>query len=538
MKWWQRSAVYHVYVRSFRDSNGDGIGDLPGLASELDYLSDLDVDALWLSPIHPSPNDDFGYDVADYEAVHPEYGSLDDLLGLAEALHERGKRLLLDLVPSHTSSEHAWFQESRSARTARTRDWYVWRDPAPGGGPPNNWQSVFGGSAWELDDATGQYYLHSYLVTQPDLNWRNPEVVDAMHGVMRYWLDRGIDGFRVDAVQQLMKDPELRSNPPNAAYRLMPGEPGYDARRAQELRHCHFHEDIWDLVRGMRRLVDAYEHDPVLIAEVAIFEPERFARLFGDGSDSFHLGIYFPLTHAKGLAEMRAATESLYRALPSGAWPSLVHGNHDVPRVVSRMRGDTDGDDALAKAAAAALLLPRGTPIVYYGEELGMPSVRIPDARLVDPVAARNRRRGDPESPGGHGRDPSRTPMHWTGAANAGFTTGDPWLPIGDATRNVEAQRGDDGSVWSWYALLLALRHERTALRSGRYVALESSPDVWLFDRIAARDELRVAINLTRDPTIAPLGAGHVVAGTHRAPGDPVEAATSLAPLEVVIVAS
>ena len=389
--WWREAVFYQVYPRSFQDANGDGVGDLEGVRRRLPYLAEtLGVDAVWLSPFYPSPMADFGYDVADYCGVDPLFGDLEDFDRLLAGCHERGLRLIVDLVPNHTSDRHPWFVESRASRHSPKRDWYVWRHPKPGGGPPNNWQAVFGGAAWEWDGATGQYYLHSFLAEQPDLNWRHPEVRAAMVGVMRFWLDRGVDGFRIDVADFVMKDPELGDDPP-------PG-PGRPRSRA--------HPDIHGVFRDTRLLLDEYEPPRVAIGEIHEDDLAVWASYYGSG-DELHLPFNFSLLHAPWEAEeVRRRVEALEAALLAGAWPNWVLGNHDEPRLATRF-----GPGA-ARTAAMLLLTLRGTPTLYYGDELGLPQLEVPPERQQDPFGRRVP---------GRGRDGCRTPMPWDAGPHAGF---------------------------------------------------------------------------------------------------------------------
>src|SRR4051812_43621968 len=330
-RWWQRGTIYQVYPRSFMDSNGDGVGDLRGIVSRLDYLRWLGVDAIWISPIYPSPMKDFGYDVADYVDIDPLFGSLADFDHLVSEAHARGLKLILDFVPNHTSDQHAWFRESRRARNSPKRDWYLWHDPGPGGGPPNNWRSCFGGSAWELDEATGQYYYHAFLKEQPDLNWRNPHVVEAMLGVLRFWLDRGVDGFRVDVLWHVIKDEALRDNPPNPDWRE-----GMDPYQALVPLHTTDRPEVHGIVTRMRRLFDEYE-DRVIIGEIYL-PVERLMRYYGADLAGAHLPFNFQLISAPWAAANLASLIQQYeRALPSGAWPNWVLGNHDQHRIATRV---------------------------------------------------------------------------------------------------------------------------------------------------------------------------------------------------------
>jgi alpha-glucosidase len=483
--WWQRGVVYQIYPRSFQDSDGDGIGDLPGITSRLDHLRWLGVDALWISPIYPSPMADFGYDVSDYCGVHPMFGSLDDFDELLAEAHARGLKVILDFVPNHSSDRHPWFRESRSSRDDPKRDWYIWRDPAPGGGPPNNWLSNFGGPAWTLDEATGQYYYHAFLPEQPDLNWRNPEVVEAMLDVLRFWLDRGVDGFRVDVIWHLIKDEEMRDNPPNPTW--TPAERPYDALLTV---HSTDQPEVHEVIARMRALVDGYD-ERVLIGEIYL-PVERLVAYYGEDHSGVHLPFNFQLVLAPWDARHIAALIEEYEAaLPEGGWPNWVLGNHDQSRIASRV------GRAQARVAAMLLLTLRGTPTIYYGDEIGMRDVEIPPGRVQDPF--------ERNVPGiGVGRDPERTPMQWDGSPGAGFTTGEPWLPIaGDHDEhNVEAERHDPRSMLSLYRALLTLRRGERALEVGRFelVAAEGEVLAYLRRGGGGSDAFLVALNLGREP--------------------------------------
>jgi alpha-glucosidase len=483
--WWQRGIVYQVYPRSFVDGDGDGIGDLPGILSRLDYLRWLGVDALWLSPIYPSPMKDFGYDVSDYTAVDPVFGTLEDFDRLVEAAHARSLKVILDFVPNHTSDQHAWFRQSRASRRNPRRDWYLWRDPAPGGGPPNNWLSCFGGSAWQLDEATGQYYYHAFLPEQPDLNWRNPEVVQAMLGVLRFWLERGVDGFRVDVLWHLIKDEHFGDNPRNPAWCE-----GMDPYQALVPVQTTDRPEVHGLVLQMRRLLDAYR-ERVLIGEIYL-PVERLVKYYGADLQGAHLPFNFQLLSARWDAGHLASLMAEYeRLLPEGAWPNWVLGNHDKPRIASRV------GPAQARVAAMLLLTLRGTPTLYYGDEIGMQDVPIPPDEIQDPF--------ERNLPGqGLGRDPERTPMQWSAAPHGGFTTAKPWLPVGANYRevNVAALRDDPQSMLTLYTRLIALRRGEPALEIGRFEALHCDAEVLAYVRAARQGERRflVALNLGAQP--------------------------------------
>jgi alpha-glucosidase len=481
--WWKRGVVYQIYPRSFQDSNGDGIGDLRGILQRLDYCVALGVDAIWLSPVYPSPMADFGYDVSDYIGIHPIFGTLAEFDELVAAMKQRGLKLILDFVPNHTSDRHQWFLESRSSRDNPKRDWYLWRDPAPGGGPPNNWLSNFGGSGWELDEATGQYYYHGFLKEQPDLNWRNPEVRQAMRDVLRFWLDRGVDGFRVDVLWLLFKDDEWRDNPVNENFHV--GEPPH---HAVVPLYTADRPEMQQLITELRRTVDQYE-DRVLIGEIYL-PVERLVTYYGANLDGVHLPFNFQLLqsvwNARGLATL---IEQYEKTLPNGGWPNWVLGNHDNPRIASRVGVEQ------ARVAAMLLLTLRGTPTMYYGDELGMVNVPIPPGRVQDPF--------EKNVPGiGVGRDPSRTPMQWAPCAQGGFSAAEPWLPVsGDcAVVNVEVEEADPASILNLYRALLALRREHEALSLGDYYPLAMTGDLLAYMRRAQDEAFLVALNLGAEP--------------------------------------
>ena len=505
--WWREGVVYQIYPRSFRDSDGDGIGDLRGIIERLDHLRGapdaLGIDAIWLSPFYPSPMADFGYDVADYCDVDPRFGTLADFDDLVREAHGRRLRVIVDLVPNHTSDQHAWFKEARSSRTSPKRDWYVWADPAPDGGPPNNWVSAFRlrqTSAWTLDDATGQYYHHSFLPEQPDLNWWNPEVREAFDEILRFWLDRGVDGFRIDVAHRMARDPELRDNPD---YGLGPDEylvhwTENNAPRDQDWPEVH------EIHRRFRRILDGYEAR-MAIGEVFILDPERLVGYYGAGNDELHLAFNFAFLRAPWTADaFRDEVERFESLLPPGAWPDYTLSNHDNPRAVSRYApgGDLDRGRRRARLAALMLLTLRGTPFLYYGEEIGMADGPIPADRVID-VA---------------GRDPERTPMQWDATPGAGFTDGDPWLPVAPeaASVNVAAQRRDPGSMLAFQRELLRLRRATAALRRGSFRSVSGVPhDVFAYVREAPPDRWLVALNFGAEPQRLDLAAAGL-AGTLR----------------------
>ncbi|MEA2651095.1 MAG: alpha-glucosidase [Chloroflexota bacterium] len=508
-RWWQTGVVYEVYPRSFADADGDGTGDLAGITSRLDYLQWLGVDAIWIAPFYPSPMADFGYDVADYTDVDPLFGSLDDFDTLLAAAHERGLRVLVDYVPNHTSDRHPWFADSRASRDSRRRDWYVWRDPAPDGGPPNNWISMFAGPSWEWDEATGQFYLHTFLAEQPDLNWRNPETRAAMFDVARFWLDRGVDGFRIDVAPMVMKDPQLRDNPPNPNPDAEP-----NSRLGSWLKqlhiHDHSHPDMHELYRDFRRLLESYPGDRVSIGELHHPDFDTWAKYYGERQDEIHVPFNFHVLTSPWRADaIRRAVEGVQGALPTGAWASWVLGNHDQPRFASPERAGRDQ----AKVGMLLLLTLRGTPTIYYGEEIGMVDVPVATADARDPLEAR-----EP----GRGRDPERSPMQWDASPNAGFTAAGsgPWLPLApDADRvNVAGQAEDPDSILTLTRRLIRLRREHPVLHLGDFEPFGPTPDgTFAFRRVSGEGRLTVALNLTGESRSIPgAGPGRVLIGTHR----------------------
>jgi alpha-glucosidase len=488
-----------VYPRSFADADGDGVGDLEGVRQHLDHLQWLGVDAVWLSPFYRSPMADFGYDVADFCDVDPLFGDLATFDRLLADAHERDIRIVVDLVPNHTSDQHPWFQASRSSRDDPKRDWYVWRDGGGPDEPPNNWLGAFidGGRAWSWDDATEQWYLHQFLPQQPDLNWHNPAVVEAMHDVMRFWLDRGVDGFRIDVVHCIGRDPEYPDDPP--PWSKIP----HCASNEHASTHAH--------IRGMRALADSYEGHRVLIGETALPGTRWVAPYYGQG-DELHLAFNFAATHAPWDAvAWRHRVERIVEELgPRNAWPSWVLSNHDVPRHRTRY----GGSEARARAAAVALLTQRGTPFVYAGEELGLEDAVVPPDRVVDPG----------------GRDGCRAPIPWTRDPCHGWGP-EAWLPFPPeaAERSVEAQRDDPGSILHLYRRLLAARHASPALTSGSLELLDAPDGVLAWRRSADGDERVVAVNMSAEPATVPWsgtvevssdGTGEGVAFTGTLPPD------------------
>jgi alpha-glucosidase len=515
--WWRSAVLYQIYPRSFVDFNGDGVGDLAGVTAQLDYLVKLGVDAVWLSPIYSSPMVDFGYDITDHCRIDPIFGTLEDFDQMLAGAHRRGLRVVLDFVPNHTSDRHPWFEQSRASRTNPRRDWYVWADPDDDGGPPNNWLSCFAaaGSAWTLDAVTGQYYLHSYAVEQPDLNWANPAVREAMTGVLRFWLDRGVDGFRVDAVHRLIKDPTLAPNPPEVAQaRTALGE------HARLLRHID-QPGVHHVIRELRAALSDYEPEPLLLGEVGVADPERWAAYYGDGDELMLTLNFLFWSQPWSAAAFHDVIATTTRLVPDGAWPVWALGSHDIVRLATRYDQDGRGPSR-ARLAAMMLLTLRGTPLLYYGDEIGMTNVAVPAGDAVDI----------------DGRDAVRTPMQWSPGLNAGFTTAStPWLPVPDARSgndNVTDQQADPGSLWSLYHDLLTLRRSTPALAGGESLLLPTDGHVLAYRRAAARQCVLVALNFDHNPYSvrlpADLTGGQILLSTdprrqQRACGDMVELA-------------
>ncbi len=501
-RWWRDGVFYQIYVRSFADSNGDGVGDLRGITEHLDHLAWLGVDGIWLTPIHPSPDEDWGYDVADYYGVHPDLGTMEDVDRLIAEAGRRGIRVLLDLVPNHTSDRHPWFLDALTSRQAAHRDWYVWADPRPDGTPPNNWISVFGGPAWEPDAASGQFYLHNFLPEQPDLNWWNRDVRGEFDRILRFWLDRGVAGFRIDVAHGLVKDRALRDNLPATE-----DDPPRTRRLGQRHLYSMNRPEVHDIFRGWRRSCEGYDPPRVLVGETWIMDAHQLALYYGTTGDELHLCFNFAFVLAAFEAHaLRAVVEATEAAFPSDVQPVLTASNHDVGRLATRWCG---GDPHLVRCALLILLTLRGTPFLYYGDEIGMPNVDVPPANLRDPLG---RRTWDED-----GRDPCRTPMWWGPGPNAGFTSPQttPWLPIGEPDgRSVAEQRGDPGSILSFCRDLIALRRRLPELRSGRYRPVAGGPPgLWAWRRGSG---VMVAVNLGHDAGEVPVPSYGVLIGTDR----------------------
>ncbi len=486
--WWRDGIIYQIYPRSFADGNGDGIGDLDGITARLDYLQDLGVDAIWLSPVYPSPDVDFGYDISNYLDIDPKFGSLDSFDYLVAQAHERGLRVIMDLVLNHTSDQHPWFIESRKSRDNPFRDYYLWRDPKPNGDPPNNWLSCFGGGGWEHDPVTGQMYFHMFTKEQPDVNWRNPAVRQYMLDVFKFWLDRGVDGFRLDVFNAYYKAEGLPDNPVGS-FSLAP----LSVRPFDRMQHLYDIDqpEMIPLLNDIRALLDSYPQT-YAVGETFLGGPEKAARYCGEGK--LHAAFNFEFTRSPWWA--RAFYQSIERwekALPDGAWPNYVLNNHDLPRSATRYaRGE---DDERLKVAAALLLTLRGTPFLYYGEEIGMRDIRLTRDQVKDPAGQRY-------WPLFKGRDGCRSPMQWSAAPNAGFAFPgvEPWLPVHPnyKTRNVMAQQADPDSLLNWYKRLVAARKAHPALRTGMFLPVTyGTRFVFSYLRQLEGETLLVALNFS-----------------------------------------
>lgn len=485
--WWQRGVIYQLLVPTFFDTTGDGLGDLPGVTSKLEYLQWLGVDAVWLSPIYASPFREMGYDPSDYQRVNERFGTMDDFDALVEEAHRRDLRVILDWIPNHTSSEHPWFQASRSSREHPQRDWYIWRDPKPDGSPPNNWLSIFGGGVWEFDEGTGQYYLHTFLPEQPDLNWWNADVRQAIYDAMRFWLDRGVDGFRLDALDLLVKNPEFPDNPPNPNYN--PDTDGPDM--AVLPQHTRNQPAVHGFVAEMRALVDGYG-DRLLAGELYV-SLDEIVTFYGQDRPELHLPLNPMFASLAWTADqLRGAIHDMLCRLPERGWPSWMMSTHDGKRVASRAGSDQ------TRVAAMMHLTLRGTPIVYYGDEIGMHDVPIPPDKEKDPQGMRIGRK----------RDPVRTPMQWNDWQFAGFTTSEPWLPISDDYEQVNVNAQDEGeSLLALYRSLIALRREHPVLAVGSCSVEPTEGDVLSYMRAGEHRTLHVLLNMSSEPQTATLSS-------------------------------
>ena len=512
--WWQREIVYQIYPRSFKDSNADGVGDLNGIIEKLDYLNDgspnsLGVGAIWLSPFQRSPMADFGYDVSDYCDVDPLFGTLADFDRLVSEAHKRGMKIIIDYVPNHTSDQHPWFIESRSSRDNPKRDWYIWRDPKAGG-PPNNWGSFFGGPAWTLDETTGQYYLHQFVKEQPELNWRNPEVRKAMMDVLRFWMRRGVDGFRMDVVGLLIKDKDLRDNPPDP--NASPNLPANDIHGRQLHLYTEDQDEIHDIIKEIRRTLNEFP-DRVGIGE--LWGPmDRWVKYYGENGDELHLPFNFRLMWQPWSAKaMRASVDEMEAALPPHAWPNYVLGNHDQWRMATRF-----GGLAQARVAGMLLLTLRGTPTFYYGDEIGLENGVIPPEKIQDPQGINL---GAERT-----RDVCRTPMQWDASPHAGFSTVEPWLPVtADYTaRNVAVEAQSSASMLSFFRRLFWLRNTSAALSTGSYHPLDASylqsseENCFVYLRESGSERKLVVLNFSSQPSVVDThlaGNGQILLSTH-----------------------
>jgi alpha-glucosidase len=477
--WWRDAALYQIYPRSFQDSDGNGVGDIEGIRRRLDHISDLGVGAIWLSPIFCSPMADFGYDVSDYYDIDPLFGDMAVFDRLLQEAHARGLKLLLDFVPNHSSSQHRWFRESRSNRHNSKRDWYIWRDAARDGGPPNNWMSNFGGSAWTWDEATDQYYYHAFLAEQPDLNWRNPEVRAAMHDVLRFWLDKGVDGFRVDVIWHLIKDAQFRDNPPNPAFTSDQS----DIERFLQLYSAD-QPEVHEVIAELRAVIESYP-DRLLIGEIYL-PIDRLMAYYGRDNRGVHLPFNFQLIDCPWEApKIGALIEEYEGCLPEGGWPNWVLSNHDKPRIAARV------GQAQARIAAMLQLTLRGTPTLYYGDEIGVDDVDMTGETVLDPAAVR-----EPEV--SFNRDRARSPMQWSDEAYAGFSARRPWLPLTTdwPERNVATLRNDATSILNLYRALLRLRSSEPDILSGSYYVTGTDPHVLAYRRGRT---IGVVLNLSED---------------------------------------
>lgn len=492
--WWQRGVVYQIYPRSFKDTSGSGVGDLQGVIDKLDYLNDgaedptssLGIDAIWLSPFYPSPMADFGYDVADYCDINTLFGNLETFDLLLSEAHSRGIKIIVDYVPNHSSNQHAWFIESRSSRDNAKRDWYIWRDAKPDGSLPNNWGSVFGGPAWTWDELTEQYYFHQFLKEQPDLNWRNPEVRQAMFDVLCFWLDRGVDGFRMDVVGMIMKDPEMRDNPPDP--NADPNLPDNDLYRRNLHVYNEDQDEVHQILREFRKILDEYG-DRCAIGEIW-YELPRWVKYFGEKGDGLHLPFNFRLLELPWDAVVfRNSVDELDAAVPDFGWPNYVLGNHDRRRLASRI------GVSQARAAAMLILTLRGTPTIYYGDELGLENGIITADIMQDPQGLNLGLENT--------RDQERTPMQWNSQPHAGFTTVEPWLPVGPdyEVRNVAVQDNDPTSMLNLYRQLLKVRRNSPALVQGTYRSLDvEHEDCFVYLREHSEGSRLVALNFSDQP--------------------------------------
>ncbi|MCX5997994.1 MAG: alpha-glucosidase [Chloroflexi bacterium] len=524
--WWKHGVIGQILPRSYYDTNGDGSGDLPGIIKKLDYLVDLGIDGIWLGPINKSPMVDFGYDVADYRSINPIYGTMADFEQLLAEAHRRNIRIIMDLVVNHTSDQHAWFKESRSSRDNPKRDWYIWHDGKKGRAP-SNWQAAVGGSVWQWDRTTKQYYLHSYFRAQPDLNWRNPAVRQEIYATMRFWLDKGVDGFRCDVLNYFLKDDHLRDNPWSLSAGIFNGFQKHLYSRSQP--------GMEEILRQMRAVLDEYK-ERMMVGEVYVAQdgPAMAGAYMGKG-DLCHLSFEFSLIFTKWDAvRFKEMIKRWYSVLPAEGWPCNVLSNHDQPRAVTRYAAGADSQKR-AKVMAALLLTLRGTPFLYYGEEIGMPDGPIKRSDVMDTV-------GKMYWPIVKGRDAERTPMQWDSGAYAGFSSVKPWLPLNKdfSTVNVEVQDKDPSSVLNFYRKLTALRRAQPALQKGGFEWIELDKDLIAYRRTWQGSEVTVILNFSGSSRVHKIAAGlplKVLLGTHRDSGSPVDKdALAVYPYEVLVL--
>ena len=510
-EWWRGAVLYQIYPRSFRDGDGDGVGDLDGITDRLAYVAGLGVDGVWLSPFFRSPMKDYGYDVADHCDVDPLFGTLAGFDRLLARAHALGLKVIIDMVLSHTSDRHPWFRASRGGRAGPKADWYVWADPRPDGTPPNNWLSVFGGPAWTWDGRRRQYYLHNFLASQPDLNLHNPEVQEAVLDACAFWLERGVDGFRLDVANYYLHDPALRDNPARPPGARWPdGVPPASPYGMQVHRHDKSRPETLAILRRLRRLLDGYD-GRMAVAEVHDDDSVARAAEYVAGTDRLHTAYNFALLGPDGGADAIRAAVAAFEAQPGGGWPSWAFSNHDVPRVASRW-GGPDAPPAAARLYLALLACLRGTAFLYQGEELGLPEAAVPFERLRDPF-------GIALWPEAAGRDGCRTPMPWSReGAHAGFSDGEPWLPIPDEhrARAVDVQEADPHSVLAFTRRLLAWRREEPALRLGAISLRPDGGPLLAFERSHAERTLLCLFNPAPQPaeaTLADAGRWQAVDG-------------------------
>ena len=523
--WWKHGVIYHIYPRSFNDSNNDGVGDIQGIIQKLDYLEDLGVNAIWLSPIYDSPNHDFGYDVKDYRKIHPAFGTIDDFKRLLKEAHKKGIRIIMDMILNHTSTQHPWFIESSSSKENPKRNWYIWKDPK-NGKIPNNWKSAFIGSAWEWHESSGQYYMHSFLKEQADLNWRNEDLQNAFFEEIKYWLNLGVDGFRLDVINLIIKDKKFRDNPP--VFRFI---------NRQVQLYTRNRPASYKIVRKFRKLLEDYD-DKMSVGEIYSTPPGNpaiAASYLGKGEDTLHLAFDFSLIFKRWSARSYyLAIRKWMQLIPKKGWPCFVLSNHDLHRSINRL-GVGSNKIEKAKIAATLLLTMRGTPFIYYGEEIGMPNVKIERKEIMDPLGKRY-------WPIYSGRDSARTPMRWTNMENAGFSNAKPWLPIGNDLKknNVYTQLEDPESILNVYKRLLALRKNNEILQKGKWVpVLKGQKGVLVYYRDLKKERIMVALNFTAKPKSIYANNGSiwkVLFSTHKKVEDILCRKTLLEPYEALVV--